>query len=226
MTRLSDSGGQRPFRPREHTERGGRGADAARGASGVRGRGPETKPKAQRSPRPHPGRACFAEQGTRVKDGPTAPPREVREGRAARSRAAAWTSVRRQDPRPARALQARPARQGRRPTEHGGATRGHSPVTCRKRSPSVSSAGRADSCSPSPSMAATTLPGAAASARAFAPRGAPTSTCAPERCLGGRARTPPDLREGGAGGAGRTRGGASRGGVSRDRFKGTKGGAR
>lgn len=178
MTRLSDSGGQRPFRPREHTERGGRGADAARGASGVRGRGPETKPKAQRSPRPHPGRACFAEQGTRVKDGPTAPPREVREGRAARSRAAAWTSVRRQDPRPARALQARPARQGRRPTEHGGATRGHSPVTCRKRSPSVSSAGRADSCSPSPSMAATALPGAAASARAFAPRGAPTSTCA------------------------------------------------
>lgn len=213
MTRLSDSGGQRPFRPREHTERGGRGADAARGASGVRGRGPETKPKAQRSPRPHPGRACFAEQGTRVKNGPTAPPREVREGRAARSRAAAWTSVRRQDPRP--------ARQGRRPTEHGGATRGHSPVTCRKRSPSVSSAGRADSCSPSPSMAATALPGTAASARAFAPRGAPTSTCAPERCFGGPARTPPDLREGGAGGAGRTRGGASR-----DRFKGTKGGAR
>lgn len=44
------------------------------------------------------------------------------------------------------------------------AARGNSPVTWRKRSPSVSRAGRADSCSPSRSMAAGALPGPAASA--------------------------------------------------------------
>lgn len=132
MKRLSDpSGGPRPFRPREPTERGGRGGltqcrvTSVDGGEGGWSRGLEANANGAAIPVTATGRGCLAQsgrvaqkwpdstaQGSAAPGGPRRPLRTCRQDLRVTPTTGSGPGL----PRPGR------ARSGGRPTEHGGAT--------------------------------------------------------------------------------------------------------